>query len=96
MRRFFLVSYDVADDRRRTRISKLLEGWGDRVQYSVFCCQLNPRERHALMEALKERLHAREDQVILVDAGAVEGEYPAPDMAYLGKVWKPEPRARIV
>jgi CRISPR-associated protein Cas2 len=48
MRRVFLVSYDIPDDKRRNRVFKLLTGWGDHVQYSVFCCQLNPRECHQL------------------------------------------------
>ncbi|MGI6496948.1 MAG: CRISPR-associated endonuclease Cas2 [Kiritimatiellia bacterium] len=41
MRRFYLVSYDIPDDKRRARVFKLMRGWGERVQYSVFCCQLN-------------------------------------------------------
>ena len=32
----FVVCYDVADDRRRRRIAACLDGYGDRVQESVF------------------------------------------------------------
>jgi len=96
MRRFFLVSYDIPDDRRRTRIFKLLHGWGERVQYSVFCCQLNPRERHRLMDELKKHMNQDEDQTLLLDAGSVEGEHPLPEIDYIGKTWKPEPRSQIV
>jgi CRISPR-associated protein Cas2 len=38
---FYLVSYDIPDDRRRTRLAKLLKDYGGRVQYSVFECLLN-------------------------------------------------------
>ncbi len=31
-----LVSYDIADDRLRTKFSKYLEKFGHRIQYSVF------------------------------------------------------------
>ena len=96
MRRFFLASYDIPDDRRRTRVFKLLRGWGERVQYSVFCCQLNPRERLKLMDELKARMHQDEDQTFFVDAGPVEGERPVPEIAYLGKVWRPEQRTQVV
>ncbi len=96
MRRFYLVSYDIPDDRRRARIFKLMRGWGERVQYSVFCCQLNPRERLELIEELKTRMNASEDQTLLVEAGTVEGERPIPDIAYVGKVWRPEQRSQIV
>ncbi|MFZ4394836.1 MAG: CRISPR-associated endonuclease Cas1 [Kiritimatiellia bacterium] len=74
----YLVSYDVADDKRRTRVFKLLRDTGDRVQYSVFCCQLNPRELHALKEAVRERLHREEDQTLFLDAGVVDGQRPDP------------------
>lgn len=96
MRRFFIVSYDIPDDRRRTRIFKFLRGWGDRVQYSVFCCQLNPRERLRLVDELKKRLKQDDDQVLFVDAGCVNGEHPHPEINYLGRTWKPEPRSQIV
>ncbi len=96
MRRFFLVSYDIPDDRRRARVFKLMRGWGERVQYSVFCCQLNPRERHALTDELKTRMNHDEDQTLFVDAGPVEGERPVPEIVYVGKVWRPEQRTQVV
>ncbi len=34
--RTYLISFDVADDHRRARLSKLLESRGQRVQWSVF------------------------------------------------------------
>ena len=33
---FYLICYDVVNDRRRNRVSRLLEGYGLRVQKSVF------------------------------------------------------------
>lgn len=96
MRRFYLVSYDVVDDRRRNRVAKRLLDYGERVQYSVFCCQLNPRELHRLQEDLKGEMNCDEDQTLFVDAGAVEGEHPIPDLSYLGRVWKPEARTQVV
>ena len=38
---FFLVSYDIPDDKRRTKLAKALKDFGDRVQYSVFECLLH-------------------------------------------------------
>lgn len=96
MRRFYLVSYDIPDDKRRARIFKLMRGWGERVQYSVFCCQLNSRERLELIEELKARMNDSEDQTLIVEAGTVEGERPVPDITYVGKVWRPEQRSQIV
>ena len=48
--RRFLPAYDVTDDRRRTRLAKLLERYGDRVQYSVFVVQIRPVKMVRLLE----------------------------------------------
>lgn len=41
MKTLYVISYDVVSDRTRRKLSKLLEGYGKRVQYSVFECVLN-------------------------------------------------------
>ena len=43
-RKRYLVTYDVSDDKRRTKIFKTLYAYGDHAQYSVFICELNARE----------------------------------------------------
>jgi len=40
----YLVSYDISDTPRRTKISKTLLDYGTRVQYSVFECHLDDVE----------------------------------------------------
>jgi len=35
-RRFRVIAYDIADDRRRARLAKALERVGERVQDSIF------------------------------------------------------------
>ena len=52
---FILISYDISDDRLRTKIAKTMEAYGERVQYSVFECHL----RAPALRELKERLAAR-------------------------------------
>jgi CRISPR-associated endonuclease Cas2 len=39
---FYLVCYDVVLDRRRNKVAHILEGYGLRVQKSVFECVLTP------------------------------------------------------
>lgn len=55
---FYVVSYDVADDRRRSRVAKTMEDFGRRVQFSVFDCSLGDE---ALMK-LRKRLQGLIDQ----------------------------------
>lgn len=38
---FTIISYDVVEDKRRTKVLKLLKGYGTHVQYSVFECDLD-------------------------------------------------------
>ena len=51
-----LVSYDVAKDeggaRRLRRVAKICEGYGQRVQFSVFECLLDPDQWAALRSRL--------------------------------------------
>ena len=48
----YLVSYDIVSDRLRNKIAKTLEGYGRRVQYSVFECGLTEKRYQELYEKL--------------------------------------------
>lgn len=50
----FIISYDIEDDRERTRVSKVLEGFGRRVQKSVFECPLTKSQKHKIEEKLEK------------------------------------------
>lgn len=52
---FIVVAYDIADDRRRVRVHKLLKDFGRPVQYSTFECLLEPSQL-ARLRARVERL----------------------------------------
>jgi CRISPR-associated protein Cas2 len=52
----YLVTYDVSCNRRRRKISDLLEGYGQRVQWSVFECQLSARKYQELRDRLQPRV----------------------------------------
>ncbi len=47
-----IVVYDISCDQRRLKVSNLLEGYGRRVQYSVFECFLNRQEMEQLHREL--------------------------------------------
>ena len=73
MRNTFLVCYDIADDTRLRKVHKTMCGFGDRLQYSVFECKLSPSDLARCRHALDRLIHHREDQVLFVDLGPVEG-----------------------
>lgn len=60
---FVLVSYDISDDRRRWKVRKTLEGFGTRVQYSVFECHLSDRQHAQLKRRLEKQIAARLDSL---------------------------------
>jgi CRISPR-associated protein Cas2 len=62
-----LVSYDVAQDeggkRRLRRVAKICQGYGRRVQYSVFECLLDPAQWAALKAQLIETIDEKYDSL---------------------------------
>lgn len=61
---FYVVSYDIVDDRRRARVAKILADYGDRVQYSVFELLLRKAEQLTEMERRLSRVvDTKEDSI---------------------------------
>ena len=60
---YWVVSYDIPDNKRRTKVAKILEGYGQRAQYSVFECEIDAEQCAQLEERLKRVIEAQEDDV---------------------------------
>lgn len=73
VRNRYIVTYDVANPKRLKRMHRLLSGFGDPVQYSVFCCDLSPVERAQMRKAILTLVDASADRVMIVDAGPSDG-----------------------
>ena len=58
---YLVVSYDIHDDKRRNRMHKALKNFGERIQFSVFECDLTKeqilRMQHVLKTIIKEDDH---------------------------------------
>ena len=61
----YVVAYDISNDRRRTRLHKLLCGYGEWTQFSLFECFLSEAELVALRDKMDRLLNAKEDCVRL-------------------------------
>lgn len=60
----YLITYDIADDRRRDDVATLLSGYGPRVQLSVFECEVRSRREAAELRAkLRGLIDPIEDQI---------------------------------
>lgn len=62
---FYVVAYDIADTKRRSKVVKLMEGLGRRVNYSVFECMLTKSQYEKMCEQLQKLIVANEDQIII-------------------------------
>ena len=60
---FYVISYDIPNDRRRNQLAKLLKGFGTRVQYSVFEAHLNRTQYEELKLAVAGVIDVSEDSV---------------------------------
>lgn len=58
-----IIVYDIPDDKRRTKLSKFLEGYGRRAQWSVFECFLSLEEMRKLYQKVKKLVKSSEDNV---------------------------------
>lgn len=58
-----VVVYDIPNDKKRTRLSDFLEGYGRRVQYSVFECFITIDEMTQLHAKVKRMVSPEEDDV---------------------------------
>ena len=58
-----VVVYDIPDDKRRVKLSNFLEGYGHRIQLSVFECFISLDEMRQLHEKVKKLVKPAEDNV---------------------------------
>lgn len=75
---FYLIIYDLPDNKaankRRTRLHKMLSGYGKWTQYSVFECFLTAVQFATLQTKIEKLVKPEEDSVRLyiLDAGAIK------------------------
>ena len=50
----YVISYDITSNKLRNKIAKTLEGYGRRVQYSVFECRITLKQYEILYKKLLE------------------------------------------
>ncbi|MBD2313009.1 CRISPR-associated endonuclease Cas2 [Desertifilum sp. FACHB-1129] len=60
---FVVVSYDISEDKRRTKIHKILKSYGQWVQYSIFECSLEPTDYARLRSRLQKLIQADTDSI---------------------------------
>ena len=58
-----VVAYDISNDKRRNKVAKCLQGYGERVNFSVFECILKPGPFARMKKELKGLVKRKEDNI---------------------------------
>ncbi|MFO7953605.1 MAG: CRISPR-associated endonuclease Cas2 [Thioalkalivibrio sp.] len=90
----YLVTYDISDPKRWRAVFKVMKGYGDWLQLSVFQCRMNARRHADLTATLDQIIHHREDHVLLMDLGPADAVEPR--VTSLGKRFQTVQRETII
>lgn len=90
----YLVAYDIADQRRWRKVFRLMNGYGEWLQLSVFQCRMNRTRRAELVARLDRVIDHGEDHVVLVDLGPADSVQPR--VVSLGKPFHPVRREPMI
>lgn len=90
----YIVTYDIAEPKRWRRVFRLMEGFGEWLQLSVFQCRLSARRHAELVQLLDGIIHHDNDHVILMDIGPAD--HVRPRIVSLGKTYNVIERGPVV
>ncbi len=65
----YIVAYDITDPKRLRQVHKTCRNYGDRLQYSVFECDLNPTDKIEFEKKLEAVINTKTDQIIFIHLG---------------------------
>jgi CRISPR-associated protein Cas2 len=74
--RLYIVTYDIGDPKRWRAVFKLMHGYGEWAQLSVFQCRLSPRRHAEMIATLDQIIHHADDHVLVIDIGLAERVEP--------------------
>lgn len=58
-----VITYDISDDKRRTKIHNILKSYGQWMQYSVFECDLTQTQYAKLRNRLNKLIKPSDDSI---------------------------------
>ena len=91
----YIVCYDISDPRRLRAVACVCEGFGFRLQYSVFECFLNGVQIQKLKTALQAIIHHGEDQILFIPLG-LEVARRSVKIEYLGLPYTKKSKITII
>lgn len=90
----YLVTYDIRDDKRWRRVFKLMKGFGEWLQLSVFQCRLSRKSHAELIQLLDGAINHHVDALLVIDLGPADKVQPR--VVSLGDKFDPVAREPII
>jgi CRISPR-associated protein Cas2 len=90
----YVISYDIGDQKRWRRLFKLMHGYGEWLQLSVFQCRLSERRHAELVGLVNGIIIDGQDHVMMLDLGPADSVKPR--VVSLGKTFEAVRREPIV
>lgn len=90
----YIVTYDISDPRRWRRTFKVMNGYGEWVQYSVFQCRLSQQRQAELVTLIDGIIDHKTDHVLFVDIGPAD--HVVPRVISLGKGFEVVQREPVI
>lgn len=90
----YIVTYDIAAPQRWRKVFRIMEGFGEWVQLSVFQCRLSRRRQIELKIALGEVINHAEDHIIIIEVGPAAAIRPR--IESLGKSFSVVERGPVI
>ena len=94
MDRLYIISYDISNQRRWRKVFKLMHGYGEWLQLSVFQCRLGKMRALQLEAALVDLINGKEDHVLILDLGPASDVQPR--VKSFGKAFKPLAKEPVI
>lgn len=92
--RLYVVTYDISDQKRWRAVFKLMKGYGEWLQLSVFQCRLTRQHHAELLATLDEIIHHDQDHVLMLDLGPADKVDPR--VVSLGKSFEAVQRQVVI
>lgn len=84
--RLYIVAYDIRDPGRWRRVFRVMKGYGQWLQLSVFQCRLTARRRADMAAALERLIRHDDDHVLIIELG--DADRVEPRVESLGKSYE--------
>ena len=92
--RHYIITYDIAQQKRWRQVFNTMKGYGDWLQLSVFECRLSSRRYSEMLTDLEALIDISEDHVLIFDLGRFNRVKPS--IVSLGKTYTLPTRGPVI